>query len=47
MGFKYLELGFAHERCLGGALDLSLPVADHEILESICLADVVELYGIK
>lgn len=44
VGFEYLELGFVHKRRLGGAFNLFLSVADHEILETICLADVVELY---
>ena len=41
--FKCLELGFVHQGCLRRALDFFMSVADHEILESICLADVVKL----
>lgn len=43
MAFKRLELGFVHQGCFRGALDLLMSVADHEIFESICLANVVEL----
>lgn len=43
MGFEYLELGFALKGCLGGAFHLFWSVADHEILETICLADLIEL----